>query len=190
MGLRNILTDDDPALRKVSREIINFDGRLHNLLDDLAETVVRSEGAGLAAPQIGILRSVCILNIDDEEILEQINPRPFFNGGMLELVNPRLTFSGGGEHEGAEGCLSVPNRTGWVKRPNRVIVEAQDRYGRPIVFEGEEFVARILCHELDHLNGILYTDVMERFLTAEEIAELEEDDAPTPARRRRKRKRR
>jgi peptide deformylase len=174
MGLRNILTDDDPGLRKISREVTNFDRRLHDLLDDLKETANRAEGAGLAAPQVGVLRRVFILNIEDE---------------LLELVNPRLTFSDGSQ-EGAEGCLSVTNKTGIVKRPNRVVVEAQDRYGRPTVYEGEEFLARALCHELDHLNGILYTDVMERFLTAEEIAELEEEDNPHRPTGRRRRKRR
>jgi peptide deformylase len=175
MGLRNILTDDDPGLRKVSREVTNFDRRLHSLLDDLLETANHAEGAGLAAPQVGILRRVFIINVEDE---------------LLELVNPCLTFADGSQ-EGAEGCLSVPNRTGLVKRPNSVVVEAQDRYGKPIKLEGEEFLARALCHELDHLNGILYTDVMERFLTAEEIAALEEEeDGPRRAHARRRRRRR
>jgi peptide deformylase len=95
--------------------------------------------------------------------------------GLIELVNPRFTFKSGTQ-EGAEGCLSIPGKMGLVKRPNFVIAEGQDRYGKPVVFQGEEFLARAFCHELDHLDGILYTDVMERFLTSEEIAELNKED--------------
>lgn len=177
MGLRNILTDDDPALRKMSRDITNFDRRLHALLDDMAETVTRADGAGIAAPQLGILRNVCVVCLENEN--------------LLELVNPQVTYTGGTINEGAEGCLSVPNRTGWVKRPTYVIVEAQDRHGKYFVHECEEFEARVICHEIDHLKGILYTDIMERFLTAEEIAELEEEENNPRSRRfRRKKKRR
>jgi peptide deformylase len=153
------LHDSDPTLRKQSREVANFDRRLHDLLDDLAETVAHANGAGLAAPQVGVLRRVCVVNVD----------------GLIELVNPRITASDGAQ-EGAEGCLSIPGRTGLVKRPNRVIVEAQNRHGKSVVLEGEAFLARALCHELDHLNGVLYTDVMERFMTLEELAELDKED--------------
>jgi peptide deformylase len=159
MGLRTIITEEGSALRKPSREVTNFDKRLHILLDDLAETLKRVNGAGLAAPQVGVLRRVCIICIEEK---------------LTELINPRI-ISANGEQEGAEGCLSVPGRTGLVRRPNHVILEAQDRHGKPFVTEGKEFLARAFCHELDHLDGILYTDVMERFLTAEEIAELEEE---------------
>jgi peptide deformylase len=160
MGLRTILTDDDGALRKPCRAVTNFDRRLHDLLDDLAETLAYVNGAGLAAPQVGVLRRVFITNIEDE---------------LIEMVNPRITFSGGTQ-EGAEACLSVTGRTGLVKRPDRVVIEAQDRCGNPAVYEGEGFLARAFCHELDHLDGILYTDIMERFMTAEEIAELEKEE--------------
>lgn len=158
MGLRTILTDRDPALRKQSREVTNFDKRLHALLDDLAETLEHAKGAGLAAPQIGVLRRVCVININEP----------------IELCNPRI-LSSEGEQEGAEGCLSVPGKTGLVKRPDRVIVEAQDRNGKPFAVEAEGFLARAFCHELDHLDGKLYTDIMERFMTIEEIAELENE---------------
>lgn len=159
MGLRTILTDEDPALRKQSREVTNFDRRLHDLLDDLAETLGHANGAGLAAPQVGVLRRVCVIHIDE----------------TIELVNPRITVTDGMQ-EGAEGCLSIPGRTGLVRRPERVTVEAQDRHGKPIAFDGEGFAARAICHELDHLDGILYTDTMKRFMTAEEIAELEKEE--------------
>jgi peptide deformylase len=160
LGLRTILRDNDPTLRKTSREVTNFDRRLHDLLDDLAETLTHANGAGLAAPQVGVLRRVFITHVEDE---------------LIEMVNPRFTFSGGTQ-EGAEGCLSIPGRTGLVKRPEHVVVEAQDRHGNPAVFVGEEFLARVFCHELDHLNGVLYTDIMERFMTKEEVEALEKED--------------
>jgi peptide deformylase len=159
MGLRTILKDSDPALRKPSREVTNFDKRLHGLLDDLAETAAHANGAGLAAPQTGVLRRACVICID----------------GVLELVNPRI-LSSDGVLEGNEGCLSIPGKVGYVKRPERVTVEAMDRLGNIITVEGEGFFARALCHELDHLDGILYTDIMERFLTAEEILDMEKED--------------
>lgn len=159
MGLRTILTGDDPALRKQSRVVTNFDKRLHSLLDDLAETLEQVGGAGLAAPQIGVLRRVCIINID----------------GLIELCNPHIVVADG-EQEGAEGCLSLPGKTGLVKRPNHVTVEAQDRNGKHITLEGEGFLARAFCHELDHLDGKLYTDIMERFMTIEELLEPDEEE--------------
>jgi peptide deformylase len=159
MGLRTILTDSDPALRKPSREVTNFDKRLHILLDDLAETLEQAKGAGLAAPQVGVLRRVCLVNIDEP----------------IEMCNPRIVLREG-EQEGAEGCLSVPGKTGLVKRPDRIVVEAQDRNGKPFTVEGEGFLARAFCHEIDHLDGRLYTDVMERFMTMEEIAELDNEE--------------
>ncbi|MCL2003540.1 MAG: peptide deformylase [Oscillospiraceae bacterium] len=159
MALRTILTDDDPALRKRSREVTNFDRRLHTLLDDLAETLEDANGAGLAAPQVGVLRRVFVVNID----------------GLIELVNPRIACSDG-EQEGSEGCLSIPGKLGFVTRPDHVTLEAQDRHGKTFTVEGEGLLARAFCHELDHLNGILYTDIMDRFLTVEEIAELEKEE--------------
>ena len=153
MGLRKILTDKDPALHKVCRPVEKFDGRLHKLLDDMAETLEQANGVGLAAPQVGILRRVVLVDTG-EEILELINPT------MLETS---------GEQVGAEGCLSVPGKYGLVKRPNFAKVRAQDRNGNWFEAEGEELIARCFCHELDHLDGIVYTEVMERFLTDEEL---------------------
>ncbi|MBQ3543278.1 MAG: peptide deformylase [Oscillospiraceae bacterium] len=153
MGLRKILTDKDPALHKVCKPVEKFDGRLHRLLDDMNETLVDSGGVGLAAPQVGILRRVVVVDTGEE---------------ILELVNPELLETDG-EQEGPEGCLSVPGQYGLVKRPYYAKVRAQDRDGNWFEAEGEELIARCFCHELDHLDGILYTQVMERFLTEEEL---------------------
>ena len=160
MGLRKILTDKDPALHKVCRPVEKFDGRLHKLLDDMAETLEQANGVGLAAPQIGILRRVVLVDTGEE---------------VLELINPTLLETSG-EQVGAEGCLSVPGKYGLVKRPNYAKVRAQDRYGDWYEAEGEELIARCFCHELDHLDGIVYTEIMERYLTDEELnAEAEEE---------------
>ena len=153
MGLRKILTDKEPALHKVCKPVEKFDRKLHNLLDDMAETLEEANGVGLAAPQVGILRRVVIVDTGEE---------------VLELVNPELLETDG-EQEGPEGCLSVPGRYGLVKRPYYAKVRAQDRDGNWFEAEGEELIARCFCHELDHLDGILYTQVMERFLTEEEL---------------------
>ena len=158
MGLRKILTDKDPALHKVCRPVEKFDGRLHKLLDDMAETLEQANGVGLAAPQVGILRRVVLVDTGEK---------------VLELINPTLLETSG-EQIGAEGCLSVPGKYGLVKRPNYAKVRAQDRYGNWYEAEGEELIARCFCHELDHLDGIVYTEVMERFLTEEELAGDEE----------------
>ena len=153
MGLRKILTDKESALHKVCKPVTVFDKKLHKLLDDMRETLVDSGGVGLAAPQVGILRRVVVVDLGEE---------------ILELVNPEL-ISTDGEQEGPEGCLSVPGRYGLVKRPYYATVKAQDRFGEWLEAEGEELIARCFCHELDHLDGILYTQVMERFLTEEEL---------------------
>ena len=154
MGMRKILTDKEPSLHKVCKPVTKFDWRLHKLLDDMAETLEEANGVGLAAPQVGILRRVVIVDTGD---------------GILELVNPTLVETSG-EQTGPEGCLSVPGRYGLVTRPNYAKVSAQDRDGNWFEAEGEELIARCFCHELDHLDGILYTQVMDRLLTEEELA--------------------
>lgn len=159
MGLRRILTAGDPALHKVCRPVEKFDRRLHRLLDDMQQTLAEANGVGLAAPQVGILRRVVVVDTGEE---------------ILELVNPELLETSG-EQEGAEGCLSVPGKYGLVKRPNYAKVRAQDRNGEWFEAEGEELIARCFCHELDHLDGIMYTEIMERFLTEEEL-EAEESN--------------
>ena len=153
MGLRKILTDKEPALHKVCKPVVNFDAKLFKLLDDMKETLQDANGVGLAAPQVGILRRVVLVDTGEE---------------VLELVNPELLETDG-EQEGAEGCLSVPGKYGLVKRPNYAKVRAQNRDGEWFEAEGEELIARCFCHELDHLDGIVYTEVMERFLTEEEL---------------------
>ena len=153
MGLRRILTDKEPALHKVCKPVTEFDAKLHKLLDDMHETLIESNGVGLAAPQVGILRRVVLVDTGDE---------------ILELVNPTLLETDG-EQVGAEGCLSVPGKYGLVKRPYYAKVRAQNRDGNWYEVEGEELIARCFCHELDHLDGILYTQMMERYLTEEEL---------------------
>ena len=156
MALRKILTDKDPALHKVCKRVVDFDKKLHRLLDDMQETLAEANGVGLAAPQVGILRRVVIVDTGDE---------------ILELINPEIIETDG-EQVGAEGCLSVPGRYGIVKRPYYAKVRAQDRFGNWYEAEAEELIARCFCHETDHLDGIVYTEVMDRFLTDEELEEL------------------
>ena len=153
MALRKILTDAEPALHKTCKPVTSFDGKLHTLLNDMRETLIESGGVGLAAPQVGILRRVVLVDTGEE---------------ILELVNPTLVETDG-EQEGPEGCLSVPVKYGLVKRPYYAKVRAQDRNGDWYEAEGEELIARCFCHELDHLDGIIYTEVMERYLTEEEL---------------------
>ena len=161
MALRTILTEGDPALTKKCRPVTVFDERLHDLIDDLKETLAHANGAGLAAPQIGILRRVVIVVDDNDE--------------MLELVNPEIIYEEG-EQEGFEGCLSVPGRWGVVKRPKKVRVRAQDRNGNTFEVEGEDIVARCFCHETEHLDGHLFVEHADRLYTTEELDELMEEE--------------
>ena len=160
MGLRKILTDKEPALHKVCKPVTSFDKKLHKLLDDMAETLLDANGVGLAAPQVGILRRVVLVDVGMEE------------PDIIELINPEMVETDG-EQYGAEGCLSVPGKYGLVRRPNYAKVRAQDRNGDWYAYEGEELIARCFCHELDHLDGIVYTEKMDRFLTEEELASEE-----------------
>ena len=160
MGLRKILTVSDPALHKVCKPMVNFDNRLFRLLEDMKETLIDSGGVGLAAPQVGILRRVVLVDTGEE---------------ILELINPTLVAVDG-EQVGAEGCLSVPGKYGLVKRPYWAKVRAQDRNGNWFEAEGEELIARCFCHELDHLDGIVYTEVMERYLTEDELIMDDEEE--------------
>ena len=160
MGLRKILTDKDPALHKVCKPMVNFDDRLFRLLEDMKETLIDSGGVGLAAPQVGILRRVVLVDTGEE---------------ILELINPTLVEVDG-EQTGPEGCLSVPGKYGLVTRPYWAKVRAQDRHGNWFEAEGEELIARCFCHELDHLDGIVYTEVMERYLTEDELIMDDEEE--------------
>ena len=142
MAIRNIVTEGDSILRKTCRSVLNFDERLAQLLDDMKETMYKAEGVGLAAPQVGILRRVCVVDVGD---------------GIIELVNPVIE-SEEGVQEGSEGCLSLPGKSAVVRRPMKVSVRAQDRNGNTFTVTGEGLKARAFCHEIDHLNGILYVD--------------------------------
>ena len=142
MAIRNIVTEGDSILRKTCRSVLNFDERLAQLLDDMKETMYKAEGVGLAAPQVGILRRVCVVDVGD---------------GVIELVNPVIE-SEEGMQEGSEGCLSLPGKSAVVRRPMKVSVRAQDRNGNTFTVTGEGLKARAFCHEIDHLNGILYVD--------------------------------
>lgn len=162
MALRTILTDGDPALHKVCRPVTQFDEKLHDLLDDMKETLAKANGAGLAAPQVGILRrAVIVVDANDE---------------MLELVNPEI-IAREGEQEGFEGCLSVPGRWGVVKRPMKAKVRAQDRNGNFFEMSGEGIVARCFCHELEHLDGHLFVEHTDRLYTVDELDAMEDEDA-------------
>ena len=160
MALRNIVTKGEKILTKVCRPVSKFDDKLHILLDDMAETLEQANGVGLAAPQVGMLRRLAIVletkveEDEDEFIIEFINPE------IIEMS---------GEQIGAEGCLSVPNEYGIVKRPDYVKARAQDRYGEWFEYEGTGLTARCMCHEFEHLDGHLFLEKCERMLTEEEI---------------------
>lgn len=159
MSLRQIIVDGDPVLGKTSRPVEVFDSRLHDLIDDMRETLADSNGVGLAAPQIGILRRVVLVVNEEDE--------------MLELVNPVLIHTEG-EQTGLEGCLSVPGLYGNVTRPMKATVRAQDRHGNFFQVSGEEIVARCFCHELEHLDGHLFTERVEgRLYTAKQLEEMD-----------------
>ena len=159
MAIRKILTEGNPALKKTCRPVTSFDERLAVLIDDMKETLAQANGVGLAAPQVGILRRVVVVDSGEE---------------VLELVNPKI-LEQSGEQDGLEGCLSVPDRYGMVKRPNFVKIEAQDRRGDWYEYEGEGLIARCFCHELEHLDGHLYTERAYHMLTDEEYAQLMQD---------------
>lgn len=163
MAKRNILTEGNPSLYKNCRPYTEFNQRLAELLDDMAETMMDADGVGLAAPQVGILRRCCVVletNVAEDE--EEY---------VIELVNPEI-IAFDGEQEGLEGCLSFPGKYGNVKRPNHVVVKAFDRNGKAFLVEGEGLTARAFCHEIDHLNGNVFVDKADRILTEEELDEM------------------
>ena len=161
MAIRKIVTLGDESLRKECRREEKFNLRLWLLLKDMAETMYKAEGVGLAAPQVGVLRRVVVIDAGD---------------GLVEFINPEIIETEG-EQCGREGCLSLPGRQAIVTRPRKVKVRAQDRKGEYFELEAEDLFARAICHELDHLDGRLYIDVMDRELTPEEIeGHVPEDD--------------
>ena len=161
MALRKILVQGDPALAKHCRPVEKFDEKLHVLLDDMKETLADANGAGLAAPQIGILRRVVVVVDADDQ--------------MVELVNPELIHTEG-EQTGLEGCLSVPGKYGVVTRPYKASVRAQDRNGNFFEMDGEEIVARCFCHEIEHLDGHLFVEHADRLYSIEELEAMEEQN--------------
>ena len=143
MALRNIVTEEDPVLRKKSRPVTEVNDRIRTILDDMAETMHAAYGVGLAAPQVGILRRMFVVQVDDEH--------------LYELINPEIVEADGDQY-GEEGCLSVPGYVGLVHRPEHVKIRGLDRNGKPVEYEGEGLLARAFMHEYDHLDGIIYTD--------------------------------
>ncbi len=153
MAIRNVVKEGDDVLRKQARPVIEFNKRLHILLDDMAETMYATNGVGLAANQVGVLRRVVVIDVGE---------------GLIELVNPEITEKSGNQEE-VEGCLSSPGEYGITKRPMRVKVEAFDRFGNEVSYEGEGLLARAFCHEIDHLDGVLFKDNVIRMLSPDEI---------------------
>jgi len=166
MATRTILQQGDPSLERTSREVTNFDERLHTLLDDMRDTMEQANGVGLAAPQVGVLRRVAlVIDVQETEDGE-------FREELIELINPTILESDG-EEQGIEGCLSVPDVQGIVTRPTRVKVSAQDRHGKPFEIEHTDFTARVICHELDHLDGKLYVRLCDELFDINNLPESE-----------------
>ena len=157
MAIRQIVKEGDDVLTKKCREVVKFDDRLFTLLDDMKETLELAQGVGLAAPQVGILRRVVIIDIGE---------------GPIELINP-VIIEQSGEQEGLEGCLSCPGEWGITKRPMNVTVKAQDRNGKEFTMSGEGLLAKAFCHELDHLDGIIYKQIAVRMVNPDELEEIE-----------------
>ncbi|MBO4331406.1 MAG: peptide deformylase [Oscillospiraceae bacterium] len=164
MGIRKILTKGDLSLKKKSRVVTEFNPRLHQLLDDMRQTLEQANGVGLAAPQVGVLRRAVI--VEDVSGDEPV---------IYELVNPEIVERSG-EQIGPEGCLSLPDIWGIVTRPEHVKVKAQDRYGNEFELEADELLARACCHEIDHLEGVLFDEIADRFLDDEELAALSAEE--------------
>lgn len=159
MALRKIRLEEDPILRKLARPITDITPKIKVLAEDMIETMHHANGVGLAAPQVGVLKRIIVVDIGE---------------GPTVLVNPEI-IERDGEQVGPEGCLSIPGKSGIVSRPNHVIVKAMNLEGEAFTMEGEEFMARALCHEIDHLNGQLYTDIAERMYTDDEMNMEEEE---------------
>lgn len=156
MAILNIVKEGDPTLRKICRPVTEITPRILQLLDDMKETLTDANGAGLAAPQVGILRRICVVDNGEE---------------IIELINPEI-IAAEGEQQEVEGCLSVPDVWGITDRPAKVTVKALNRRGEEFTATGEGLVARCFCHEIDHLDGKLFTDNAVHILTHDEVAEM------------------
>ncbi|MBR4745370.1 MAG: peptide deformylase [Clostridia bacterium] len=150
MALRNILPDTNELLHKECKKVTIFDDNLHTLIDDMRETMYANKGVGLAAPQVGILKQVCVVDTGENNYTELINPEIIYKKGICNDL---------------EGCLSVKGVWGYVDRPKKIIVKAFDRFGKEITVRASDYYARAICHEIDHLHGIVFTDIMtERYV--------------------------
>lgn len=156
MAIRQIVKEGDPILTKKCRPVEKFDDRLAQLLDDMAQTMYEANGVGLAGPQVGMLRRVVVIDVGD---------------GLIELVNPKIVMKSGQQEE-VEGCLSCPNQYGITVRPMFVKVYAQDRHGNDIELDGEGLLARAFCHEIDHLDGILFKQIAKQMLDPNETSAM------------------
>ncbi len=160
MALRNIVKDGDPILTKVCRPVEKFDHKLEVLLDDMYETMQDADGVGIAGPQVGMMRRLCVIDVGE---------------GRIDLVNPEIIETSGTQ-DGVEGCLSFPGEYGMVERPNHVKVRAQNKNGEWFEVEGEELLARALCHEIDHLDGICFVKRASRMVDPEELRSADESE--------------
>ncbi|MEF9982932.1 MAG: peptide deformylase [Oscillospiraceae bacterium] len=154
MAIRNIVNEKEDILHKKCRVVEKFDEKLWTLLEDMAETMYNANGVGLAGPQVGILRQVVVIDVGD---------------GLIELINPTIAFTSSAEVEDSEGCLSSPGEYAMVKRPKKVKVKALNRYGEDISVVGEDLLARAICHEVDHLKGIIFKDIALYMLEPDDI---------------------
>ena len=157
MAYREIRTDGDEVLRKKSRPVEGIDNKILTLLEDMADTMYKADGVGLAAPQIGILKRIVTIDVGN---------------GLFEMINP-VILDQSGEQDGFEGCLSLPGTSGEVKRPMYVKARYIDRDGETVIIEAEELFARAICHELDHLDGVLYKDKAHKMYTQKEIEDMQ-----------------
>ncbi|MDR2572401.1 MAG: peptide deformylase [Oscillospiraceae bacterium] len=184
MAIRNILKYGEKGLVRKSRMVTDFNKRLHILLDDMHETLLDADGLGLAAPQVGVLRRVALIvdidttenedskeNESSDDVADSVSIGEITNEQVIELINPEIIICNG-EQTGNEGCLSMPGVSGIVTRPETVRIRAQDRNGNTFKLERSGLTARAICHEIDHLDGVMFTSIAERLLTSEEIAEL------------------
>jgi peptide deformylase len=172
LALRNVFNYPDEMLNKKSREVTAFDDRLWVLLDDMRETLQHHDGVGIAAVQVGILRRVIVIDTEDE--------------GLFELINPEIVQIRGTQRE-LEGCLSCPGLWGYVERPEIVKIKYMNRYGKPQTHEAEELLAIVICHEIDHLNGVVFPDIADEMVD-KEVAEAELERDPKRRRRRKRKK--
>ena len=157
MARRNILTKEEPGLYKKCRPVTEFNARLHQLLDDMADTLEPENGVGLAAPQVGVLRRCVVIDVGE---------------GLIKLINPVIVERSEETETKLEGCLSVPDYVGWVTRPCHVKVEALNEKGEKVTIEAEGLYKKALCHEIDHLDGVIFPDIADRLMTQEEYEEL------------------